>query len=221
MTPMTQSTARPASIASRIPTTASLRGGLVPRPAAGQLRLRPTQRGRGFIVGAVDANGPETVGFTKGDRVAWRDTGADLSGLLIVDHDDVLGVPGWISDEQVVSYLGPGLIARALLRSSRPVSRGEGVMVRSADPVVADAAAAWARSLGARIVDDGAAVVLSYAPQPRRRAISHGRLAQAAVEVFQAIRSGVFDGVPLIGETERGPAELAAADADRATDHAA
>lgn len=172
--------------------------GVSPRPTAGQLRLAPTLRGRGFVVGVVDANGPETVGFTKGDRVAWRDRGGDIPELLIIEHTDVLGVPGWITDEQVVSLLGPGLVARSLLRASRPLSRGEGVQVQSSDPIVADAAGAWARSLGARIVDDGAALVLRYSPQPQRRAsgTSHGRLAQAAVEVFQAIRSGVFDGVP-------------------------
>ncbi|WBU38392.1 hypothetical protein [Homoserinibacter sp. YIM 151385] len=178
--------------------------GFAQRPQAGQLRIRPTLRGRGFVVGVVDANGPETVGFTRGDRVAWRDQGGELEQLLLLDHRDVLGVPGWISDEQVVSYLGPGLIARALLRASRPVHRGEGVMVQSSDPVVADAVGAWAASMGARIVDDGAALVLSYAPAGRRRPSSHGRLAQAAVEVFQAIRSGVFEQVPLARSARAG-----------------
>lgn len=193
----------PTTTLNRTPRTGSR---FAPRPAAGQLRLAPTGRARGFIVGTVDANGPDTVGFTKGDRVAWRDRGGDLADLIIIEHADVLGVPGWVSDEQVVSYLGPGLVARSLLRASRPVSRGEGVQVQSADPVVAEAVSAWARSLGARIVDDGAAVVLTYAPAPRRRTSSHGRLAQAAVEVFQAIRSGVFDGVP----TATAPADTSA-----------
>jgi NADPH:quinone reductase len=170
---------------------------LAPRPGAGRLRILPTMRGRGFVVGVVDANGPETVGFTKGDRVAWRDRGGDVPTMIILDHDDVLGVPDWVDDRQVVSYLGPGLVARALLRSSRPVSRGEAVQVRASDPIVAAAVAAWARSLGAMIVEQDAAVVVADAPEARRRATSsHGVLAQTAVEVFQAIRAGVFDDVP-------------------------
>jgi NADPH:quinone reductase-like Zn-dependent oxidoreductase len=189
----------------------------VPRPTIGRLRLRPTLRGRGFVVGVVDAAGPDTNGFAPRDRVAWRDTskqGAwrdtskqdawrdtstdlEIGQLLLMDQDDVLGVPSWITDEQVVSYLGAGLIARALVRT-RPFVRGDEVRVESTDPLVAEMTAAWAKSLGANVVDR-AAVAIQDEPRVRRTVLgSHGKLAQAAVEVFQAIRAGVFDGV---GET--------------------
>lgn len=179
------------------------RPNLVPRPTIGRLRLRPTRRGRGFIVGVVDAVGPDTNGFAPRDRVAWRDTGQELAELILIDQDDVLGVPGWVSDAKVVSYLGAGLIARALVRT-RPFSRGEHVRIESRDPLVAEMTAAWARSLGARVVDaDSAEVAIHDDRMARRRGLgSHGRLAQAAVEVFQAIRAGVFDDVPLLAETE-------------------
>jgi hypothetical protein len=181
----------------------------VPRPTVGRLRLRPARRGRGFIVGSVDAAGPDTNGFAPRDRVAWRDTGdqggEQLDELLLIDQDDVLGVPSWITDEQAVSYLGPGLIARALVRT-RPFARGDQVRVVSTDRVVAEMTAAWARSLGARVVDpavDGPAQTarISIHDEPRIRKTvlgSHGKLAQAAVEVFQAIRAGVFDSVQTI-----------------------
>ncbi len=176
----------------------------VPRPTTGRLRLRPTRRGRGFIVGIVDAAGPDTNGFAPRDRVAWRDRGQDLPELLLMDQDDVLGVPAWITDEQVVSYLGAGLIARALVRT-RPFARGEDVRVVSTDPLVAEMTAAWARSLGARVVDPGSASAVAIQDDVRIRRAglgSHGRLAQAAVEVFQAIRRGVFDGVARIAEED-------------------
>ena len=161
----------------------------------GVLRLRPTLRGRGFVVGIVDAAGPDTNGFAPRDRVAWRDTGEELGELVLRPQRDVLGVPRWISDEQVVSYLGPGLVARALVRT-RPLSRGEGIRVVSADPIVADMTAAWARSLGARIVDGEAPVAIHDDLRVRRAMLKgHGRLAEAAVEVFQAVRRGVFDDV--------------------------
>jgi hypothetical protein len=173
----------------------------VPRPAAGWLRLRPTRRGRGFVVGAVDAAGPDTNGFAPRDRVAWRDGAmpfgqdGELDELILMPQNDVLGVPSWISDDQVVSYLGAGLIARSLVRT-RPFARGDEVRVVSTDPIVQDMTAAWARSLGARIVDDGGRYAIRDEPKVRRAVIgSHGKLAQAAVEVFQAIRAGVFDGV--------------------------
>jgi NADPH2:quinone reductase len=174
---------------------------LVPRPTIGRLRLRPTRRGRGFIVGVVDAVGPDTNGFAPRDRVAWRDTGQQLDALILIDQDDVLGVPGWVSDEKVVSYLGAGLIARALVRT-RPFHRGEQVRVESNDPLVAAMTAAWARSLGARIADTAEVAIHDDRMARRRGMGSHGRLAQAAVEVFQAIRAGVFDDVPLLPAAE-------------------
>lgn len=174
---------------------------LVPRPTIGRLRLRPTRRGRGFIVGTVDAVGPDTNGFAPRDRVAWRDSGQQLDELILIDQDDVLGVPGWVSDEKVVSYLGAGLIARALVRT-RPFSRGEQVRIESQDPLVAEMTAAWARSLGARIADNAEVAIYDDRMARRRGLGSHGRLAQAAVEVFQAIRAGVFDDVPLLPASE-------------------
>jgi hypothetical protein len=168
----------------------------------------------------VDAAGPDTNGFAPRDRVAWRDLpvpstpvpGSDpvaperavLGELLLMDQDDVLGVPSWITDDQVVSYLGAGLIARALVREAqdlktgraRPFGRGDDVRVVSTDPLVEEMTAAWAKSLGARIVEQGAVLAIRDEPKVRRSVLgSHGRLAQAAVEVFQAIRAGVFDEV--------------------------
>ncbi|QEO10278.1 hypothetical protein [Protaetiibacter larvae] len=176
----------------------------VPRPTAGVLRLRPTLRGRGFVVGSVDAAGPDTNGFAPRDRVAWRDTGEELGELVLREQRDVLGVPRWITDEQVVSYLGAGLIARALVRE-RPFGRGDDVRVVSADPLVAEMTAAWARSLGARIVDAAADLAIHDDVRVRRNILrGHGKLAEAAVEVFQAIRRGVFDEVtPIPGASPR------------------
>ncbi|MFT4029951.1 MAG: hypothetical protein QM675_08740 [Protaetiibacter sp.] len=176
----------------------------VPRPTAGVLRLHPTLRGRGFVVGVVDAVGPDTNGFAPRDRVAWRDTGEELCELVLRPQRDVLGVPRWITDEQVVSYLGPGLVARALVRE-RPFGRGDDVRIVSAEPLVADMTAAWARSLGARIVERGGDLAIHDDLRVRRTVLTgHGKLAQAAVEVFQAIRRGVFDGVdPIPGTSSR------------------
>lgn len=179
---------------------------VVPRPATGWLRLRPTGRGRGFVVGAVDAAGPETNGFAPRDRVAWRDEGGELAELLLMPQDDVLGVPGWITDEQVVSYLGPGLIARSLVRT-RPLARGDEVRVVATDPVVGEMTAAWVRAKGACVVDRGGRFAIQDDPRARRTVSggrgSHGKLAQAAVEVFEAIRAGVFADVPALPSRAR------------------
>ena len=203
-----------------IPTNSMSARGPVPRPGVGRLRLRPTQRGRGFLVGIVDAAGPDTNGFAPRDRVAWRDVPipgtepavkAELGELLLLDQDDVLGVPSWVTDDQVVSYLGAGLIARALVREAhdrktgrtRPFGRGDEIRIVSTDPLVEAMTAAWAKSLGARVVDQGGTFAIHDKPEARRSILgSHGRLAQAAVEVFQAIRAGVFDGVQGISRND-------------------
>jgi hypothetical protein len=80
---------------------------------------------------------------------------------------------------------------------------------------VAELTAAWARSLGARVVDpDVATARISIHDEPRIRKTvlgSHGKLAQAAVEVFQAIRAGVFDSVQTIsGQAVGLPSSIAA-----------
>jgi len=218
----TEMTQNPINSQSESPNRSQSPRPVVPRPGTGRLRLRPTQRGRGFLVGIVDAAGPDTNGFAPRDRVAWRDVPiagalgpdasrpdaqpqrAELGELLLIDQDDVLGVPSWVTDDQVVSYLGAGLIARALVREAhdlttgrtRPFGRGDEIRVISTDPLVQEMTAAWAKSLGARVVDQGGVFAIHDEPQARRSIMgSHGRLAQAAVEVFQAIRAGVFDGV--------------------------
>jgi len=180
----------------------------MPRPKPGWLRVKPTLRGRGFVVGMVDAVGPETNGFAPRDRVAWRDRGAEMDALVLVEQTDVLGVPAWITDEHVVSYLGPGLVARALVRT-RPLVRGAEVRIDSSDRVVAELTAAWARSLGAQVVEGDRSQAMAIRDEPQARRIglgSHGKLAQVAVEVFEAVRSGVFDGV---GTIEGSPPYLA------------
>jgi hypothetical protein len=76
------------------------------------------------------------------------------------------------------------------------------VRVVSADPLVADMTAAWARSLGARIVENEGDLAIHDDLRLRRTMLKgHGRLAEAAVEVFQAIRRGVFDDIDPIPST--------------------
>ena len=160
-------------------------------------------------MGVVDAAGPDTNGFAPKDRVVWRDNGDQamvLGELVLREQRDVLGVPRWITDEQVVSYLGPGLIARALVRT-RPFGRGDDVRVISADPLIADMTAAWVQSLGARIVESKADLAIRDDIRARRAVLAgHGKLAAAAVEVFQAIRQGVFDDVAPVSRAALGVA---------------
>jgi hypothetical protein len=82
----------------------------------------------------------------------------------------------------------------------KPLARGQRVAVVLANSTLRQVVSAWAAALGGILVDDPAEADVVYDEQARRLAAveaSHrqGRLQQAATEVFQAIRAGVFDGV--------------------------
>ena len=179
----------------------------VPRPGAGRLRLRPTQRGRGFLVGIVDAAGPDTNGFAPRDRVAWRDVPipgsepprrpSSASCSCSIRTTCSACPRGSPTTRSSATWAPASSRAGARRRrATRPFGRGDEIRVVSTDPLVQEMTAAWAKSLGARVVDQGGAFAIHDEPQARRSILgSHGKLAQAAVEVFQAIRAGVFDGV--------------------------
>lgn len=173
---------------------------MLPRPAPHQLRLISAALGAGFVVGTVDAPGSDAVGFALRDRVAWRHDSPEVPKLVLRDSSDVLGVPDWISDEQVVRYLGPGLLALGIVRSSSFLDPGSPARVEADDPTVAAMATAWMRSLGIRVVDSGPSFTIRDDVRTRRLVFSgNGKLALAAVEVFRGVRAGLFDSIPGVG----------------------
>lgn len=178
-------------------------------PAAGEVRVvvaaigvtaLGTQMG-----GTVDAVGPDSVGFARGDRVAFRADRPDNAARVVVHERDLIGIPADVSLDAAAVLFPCALLARTVVRQVHTIGSGDSVVVLDRS-VVAPFIRGWVEHLGARLVDrDDADAVISadalITPADLRRARDwrpgHGFAQQAAADVFAAIRSGAFNAVPL------------------------
>ncbi|MFC0682205.1 hypothetical protein ACFFGH_30610 [Lysobacter korlensis] len=179
------------------------------RPQGADVRVRILGVGS-MAVGSVEAMGAHSVGFARGDRVAFplnREERAVLTaedeaggmGSVVVSAERLLGVPRDVGTEQAARLLAPGLVTRVLLRQLRPIRTGDGVRVDLEPGVVRAVVAAWATALGATL-DDGSSpvdVILDEESLREAHAIAfrRGHLQVGSADVFAAIRDGVFDDV--------------------------
>ncbi len=166
------------------------------RPVARQVRVEIDATGSMIAATVTDVGHPGD-GFVRGDRVVFP---LSLGDQAVVDIDTLIGIPKNVSDRQAADLLAPGLLARALITQVRPLARGDRVLISLANSTLRQVVSAWVVNLGGVIVEDPADADVIYNERARRLAAveaSHrqGRLQQAATEVFQAIRAGVFDGV--------------------------
>ncbi|MEO6942761.1 MAG: hypothetical protein ABI238_03920 [Terrimesophilobacter sp.] len=178
------------------------------RPVAGQVRVNIDALGT-MVAATVTDVGVAAEGFVRGDRVAFSPALADSP---VVDVDTLIGIPKNVSDRQAADLLAPGLLARAMITQVRPFARGQRVAVELGNSMLRQVVSAWVTSLGGHLVEDRRDADVVYGEQDRRLAAveaSHrqGRIQQAATEVFQAIRAGVFTDV----HAARRDAELDAA----------
>ncbi|MBB5632209.1 hypothetical protein BKA04_000432 [Cryobacterium mesophilum] len=166
------------------------------RPVAGQVRVTIDAVGT-MIAATVSDVGLAADGFVRGDRVAFSPA---LAENAVIDVDTLIGIPKNVSDRQAADLLAPGLLARAMITQVRPFARGQHVAVELVNSTLRQVVSAWVASLGGTLVTDAGDADVVYGEQDRRLAAveaSHrqGRIQQAATEVFQAIRAGVFDDV--------------------------
>jgi hypothetical protein len=169
--------------------------------------------------GLISAVGPEAGGFAPGDRVAYMTEHADPASIgasTVVSERDLIGFPKDVSVEAAAAYLPLGLVARAVVKQLHSVGRGNRVSVAT-DPGGADAfVSAWVRDLGATVAEPGdpADVVVTTADYAAARSWRYANgLAQiAAADVFQEVRRGIFDDIPVtnysIADAARARADL-------------
>ena len=193
---------------------------LLPRPKAGEVRVRVGALGMTPLglqaAGLVDAVGPEAAGFAPGDRVCYRAT-PENSGLTpIISERDLIGFPKDIAIETAAALLPYGVIARTIVKQLHPIGRGNRVFVAPSPEGIDEFVTAWVADLGGEIVDNqrDADVVIAasdYAAARRWR-YGQGLSQQAAVDVFQAVRRGVFAHLPIasypLADAERVRSEL-------------
>lgn len=181
------------------------------RPVAGQVRTSIDAVGT-MIAATVTDVGMAAEGFVRGDRVAYSPALADNP---VVDVSTLIGIPKNVSNRQAADLLAPGLLARAMISQIQPFARGQRVAVELGNSTLRKVVSAWVSARGGVLVSDVDTADIVYGERHRRLAAveaahRQGRIQQAAVEVFQAIRDGVFDDVHV---AQRGPREAVRSDA--------
>lgn len=172
-------------------------------PAAGEVRVVVAAIGITAlgtqVGGTVDAVGPDSVGFARGDRVAFRADRPDIAARTVVHERDLIGIPADVSLDAAAVLFPCALLARTVVRQVHTIGSGDSVAVLDRS-VLAPFVRGWAEHLGARLVGrDDADTVITPADLRRARdwRSGHGFAQQAAADVFAAIRSGAFDAIPL------------------------
>lgn len=203
------------------------RTAVLPRPRAGEVRVRLGAVGMTAVglqaVGHIEAVGPQAAGFAPGDRVAYP-AGPATKGLrALVSERDLIGFPKDVPIDQAAAFLPLGLIARTIVKQLHSVGRGNTVAVAPDASGADEFVRAWTRDLGGVVVDGDAAaiadVVISAADYTVARGwrYGHGIAQQAASDVFQAVRRGVFDSITVasypIADAARARAEQQSAGA--------
>ena len=103
--------------------------------------------------GVIVALGRNTRGFRLGDRVAYvHSMPGAYCELRNVPVERLVRVPKGISDEQAAAIMLKGLTARALLRRTYRVQRGDVILVHAAAGGVGLILTQWAKALGATVI---------------------------------------------------------------------
>lgn len=175
------------------------------RPASGEVRIGVAAIAVGplgtQVAGTVDAVGPESAGFARGDRVTFRAT-SRLAKRIVVPEHDLMGVPGDVSLDAAVGIAPCASIARTVVKLAHGISKGERVRIAPDTADFAPYLAAWVRYVGATVVEDGevdAVITGQDVASARNLRTGHGLAQQAAADVYAAIRAGAFDEVAPAG----------------------
>jgi len=176
---------------------------ILPRPKSGEVRVRLAAVGMSTLglqaAGFIEAVGPEAAGFAPGDRVAYPAAAANKGLRPVVSERDLIGFPKDVPIDKAVGFLPLGLIARTVVRQLHSIGRGNTVHVAPDSSAVF--VTAWVEHLGGILVDDVAQADVAIAAEDyaiaRSWRASAGSGQQAAADVFQIVRRGVFDGIPL------------------------
>lgn len=129
-------------------------------PAAGEVRVVVAAIGVTAlgtqVGGTVDAVGPDSVGFARGDRVAFRADRPDNAARVVVHERDLIGIPADVSLDAAAVLFPCALLARTVVRQVHTIGSGDSVAVLDRS-VVAPFIRGWVEHLGARLVDRDAA----------------------------------------------------------------
>ena len=175
-----------------------------PRPSEGEVRVQVATVGLSALgtqlAGTVDAVARDSIGFARGDRVAFAAPGP-ASGRLIVEERELIGVPADVSLDAAAGLFPCALLARTVTRQVHTIGSGDRVAVLDTS-ALAPFIRAWVTHLGGTVLggtvsDELPEVTVTSADVRTARAWKspHGTAQQAASDVFAAIRAGAFDSI--------------------------
>ena len=177
------------------------------RPGAGEAQVRHTAIGLNYIdvydrtglypgelpsgvgreaAGVITALGRNVSGWRVGARVAYVDSrpGAYCE-VRNVPVERLVKIPRDLADEQAAAIMLKGLTARALLRRTYRVQRGDTLLVHAAAGGVGVMLTQWAKALGATVI--GVVGSEAKAQLARRHGCRHV-LIQGRDELAQSVR---------------------------------
>jgi NADPH:quinone reductase len=145
----------------------------VGEPGPGQVRLRQEAAGLNYIdvyhrsglyplplpftpgvegAGVVEAVGPDVIGLTVGDRVAYGGPIGSYVEARLIDADRLVKLPDSIGTEQAAAMMLQGLTAHMLLRSIHRVAADDTILIHAAAGGVGLIVCQWAKALGATVI---------------------------------------------------------------------
>lgn len=178
-----------------------------PRLTEGNVRVRVGAVGISAlgtqVAGTIDAVGPDSAGFARNDRVAFRSTAPTSATTVVVAERDLIGIPSGVSLDAAAVIFPCAMLARTVVRQVHAIGRANRVSITDVS-VVAPFVAAWVDHLGGTLSAVDADVVVTG--QSIRSALGvrsgHGLAQQAAADVFAAMRAGAFDSIALSSAVE-------------------
>lgn len=143
-------------------------------PQAGEIKIRHTAVGLNFIdcyqrsglypvampailgfeaAGVVTAAGPKSLGFKKGDRVAYA-TGplGAYCQERIFPAEKAVKLPSSISDEWAAAIMLKGMTVEYLFHRTYPLKKGDVILFHAAAGGVGVLACQWAKALGVQMI---------------------------------------------------------------------
>lgn len=146
----------------------------VPKPGAAEILIRQTAIGVNFIdiyhrrgiyplplpavlgmegAGIVEEIGPQVVGISPGDRVAYLDTKAGAyASHKLVTAERALPLPAGVPDEVAAVSMLRGLTAHMLLTRVHRACPGSVILVHAAAGGLGQLVSRWAKRLGATVI---------------------------------------------------------------------
>jgi NADPH2:quinone reductase len=103
--------------------------------------------------GVIDAVGPDVVGFSVGDRVAYAGMPeGSYAEARIVPAARLIVLPVDIDERTAASMMIRGMTARCLLHDTYKVQRGDTILIHAAAGGVGLIMCQWAKHLGATVI---------------------------------------------------------------------